>query len=63
MKFRLGDRVRVTRAELEEYIGLEGLVVFARPAKDSATFNAYEVRTDDGQQLEFIEYQLERVGS
>lgn len=59
MKFKIYDRVRVVKSELEDYRGLEGVVLVARPAYDSATFNTYVLRIDDGRQLDFFEFQLE----
>ena len=58
MRFEIGDRVRVAKSMMPEYVGLEGVIVSVRRESDEL-FTEYTLRTDDGLSIEFLEYQLE----
>jgi hypothetical protein len=58
MRFKLADRVRVTKSLMTGYIGLSGVIVAAQEA-DTDILNTYTLKTDDGAVLDFLEYQLE----
>ena len=57
MRFEKGDRVRVEKSMLSDYIGIEGVIVSVRREQNSV-FTGYTLTTEDGLKLEFLEYQL-----
>jgi hypothetical protein len=58
MRFNVGDRVRVSRSAIPDYVGIEGVVIAAHDSGD-AIFNEYRIKTADGLEMMFLEYQLE----
>ena len=60
MKFGIGDRVRVAKSAIPDYVGMEGVIVARKPDSD-AIFNSYTLKTDEGDLYDFLEFQLEIV--
>jgi hypothetical protein len=60
MEFSIGDRIRVAKSAVADYVGLEGVVVRRRPDSDPI-FNSYTLKTDEGQLYDFLEFQVELV--